>query len=240
MSGHSQFANIKHRKDAQDHKRGKIFQKMAREIYVAVKLGGINLESNPRLKVTLEKARKINMPKDNINRAINKASNKNETTNYEAITYEGYLPPQIAIIVHCLTDNKNRTASNIRSYFNKFNGHLAATNAVQYLFDKKGVLEFTSTLTTDDILELIIEFEIFNINKIDDIIRIEVHEKQLTTITNILENNGIQTFNLNEISNIPHQLITVANLEQRQKINNLLTMIEEDDDVLTVEHNFQK
>ncbi|WP_342273469.1 hypothetical protein [Spiroplasma endosymbiont of Acasis viretata] len=100
MAGHSQYANIKHRKDTQDNKRGKIFQKLSREIYVAVKLGRANVENNPRLKLMLEKARRINMPKDNINRAINKASNKNETTNYEAVTYEGYGPSNIAIIIH--------------------------------------------------------------------------------------------------------------------------------------------
>lgn len=165
MAGHSQYANIKHRKDAQDNKRGKIFQKLSREIYVAVKLGGANVENNPRLKLMLEKARRINMPKDNINRAINKASNKNETTNYEAVTYEGYGPSNIAIIIHCLTDNKNRTASNIRSYFNKLGGHLAATNSVQYLFQTTGVIQFSSLLSVEKILELIIDFEIFNIEK---------------------------------------------------------------------------
>jgi len=111
----------------------------------------------------LEKARRINMPKDNINRAINKASNKNETTNYEAVTYEGYGPSNIAIIIHCLTDNKNRTASNIRSYFNKLGGHLVATNSVQYLFQTTGVIQFSSLLSVEEILELIIDFEIFNI-----------------------------------------------------------------------------
>ncbi|WDA54226.1 MAG: YebC/PmpR family DNA-binding transcriptional regulator [Spiroplasma endosymbiont of Drosophila atripex] len=240
MAGHSQYANIKHRKDAQDNKRGKIFQKLSREIYVAVKLGGANVENNPRLKLMLEKARRINMPKDNINRAINKASNKNETTNYEAVTYEGYGPSNIAIIIHCLTDNKNRTASNIRSYFNKLGGHLAATNSVQYLFQTTGVIQFSSLLSVEKILELIIDFEIFNIEKKEDIIDIEVNPKQLNAVTNLLEKNNINDFITNEIVNIPHELITITDQQQIKLIDILLETIENDDDVLSIEHNFKK
>ncbi|WJG69730.1 YebC/PmpR family DNA-binding transcriptional regulator [Spiroplasma ixodetis] len=240
MAGHSQYANIKHRKDAQDNKRGKIFQKLSREIYVAVKLGGANVENNPRLKLMLEKARRINMPKDNINRAINKASNKNETTNYEAVTYEGYGPSNIAIIIHCLTDNKNRTASNIRSYFNKLGGHLAATNSVQYLFQTTGVIQFSSLLSVEEILELIIDFEIFNIEKNEDIIDIEVNPKQLNAVTNLLEKNNINDFITNEIVNIPHELIIITDQQQIKLIDILLETIENDDDVLSVEHNFKK
>lgn len=240
MAGHSQYANIKHRKDAQDNKRGKIFQKLSREIYVAVKLGGANVENNPRLKLMLEKARRINMPKDNINRAINKASNKNETTNYEAVTYEGYGPSNIAIIIHCLTDNKNRTANNIRSYFNKLGGHLAATNSVQYLFQTTGVIQFSSLLSVEEILELIIDFEIFNIEKNEDIIDIEVNPKQLNAVTNLLEKNNINDFISNEIVNIPHELITITDQQQIKLIYILLETIENDDDVLSIEHNFKK
>lgn len=240
MAGHSQYANIKHRKDAQDNKRGKIFQKLSREIYVAVKLGGANVENNPRLKLMLEKARRINMPKDNINRAINKASNKNETTNYEAVTYEGYGPSNIAIIIHCLTDNKNRTASNIRSYFNKLGGHLAATNSVQYLFQTTGVIQFSSLLSVEEILELIIDFEIFNIEKNENIIDIEVNPKQLNAVTNLLEKNNINDFISNEIVNIPHELITITDQQQIKLIDILLETIENDDDVLSIEHNFKK
>lgn len=240
MAGHSQYANIKHRKDAQDNKRGKIFQKLSREIYVAVKLGGANVESNPRLKLMLEKARRINMPKDNINRAINKASNKNETTNYETITYEGYGPSNVAIIIHCLTDNKNRTASNIRSYFNKLGGHLGSSNSVQYLFQTAGIIEFSTLLSIEEILELIIDFEIFNIEKDEDVIYIEVNPKQLTAVTNLLAKNNIKDFITNDIINIPHQLITVSDQQQIKLIDALLETIENDDDVLSIEHNFKR
>lgn len=237
MAGHSQYANIKHRKDAQDNKRGKIFQKLSREIYVAVKLSGEKIESNPRLKLLLEKARRINMPKDNINRAINKATNKNETTHYDVITYEGFGPNNVAIIVHCLTDNKNRTASNIRSYFNKAGGQL---NAVQYLFKTAGVIEFNSTLTTDEVLEMVIDFEIFNIEKNDDVILVTLKPQQLAMAISVLETNGINEFISNDIRNIPNDFVTINDEQQKKGLMNLLDNIEDDDDVLNIEHNFQK
>ena len=240
MAGHSQYANIKHRKDAQDNKRGKMFQKLSREIYVAVKLGGYNIENNPRLKLMLEKARRINMSKDNINRAIKKATSKNETTNYEAITYEGYGPSNVAIIIHCLTDNKNRTTSNIRSYFNKLHGHLAATNAVQHLFQTVGIIKFSSLLLVEEILEIIIDFEIFSLEKNEDIIEIEVNPKQLAAVINLLVKNNINDFLANEIVNVPHELITISDQQQVKLITSLLETIENDDDVIAIEHNFKK
>lgn len=237
MAGHSQYANIKHRKDAQDNKRGKVFQKLSREIYVAVKLNGEKIESNPRLKLLLEKARRINMPKDNINRAINKANNKNETTHYDVITYEGFGPSNVAIIVHCLTDNKNRTASNIRSYFNKVGGHF---NAVQYLFQTAGVIEFNSFLTVDEILEMVIDFEIFNIEKNDDVILITLKPQQLAVATTVLNANGINEFITNDIKNIPNNFVAIADEQQVKVLMNLFDILEDDDDVLDIEHNFQR
>lgn len=237
MAGHSQYANIKHRKDAQDNKRGKVFQKLSREIYVAVKLNGEKIESNPRLKLLLEKARRINMPKDNINRAINKANNKNETTHYDVITYEGFGPSNVAIIVHCLTDNKNRTASNIRSYFNKVGGHF---NAVQYLFQTAGVIEFNSFLTVDEILEMVIDFEIFNIEKNDDVILITLKPQQLAVATAVLNANGINEFITNDIKNIPNDFVAIADEQQVKILMNLFDILEDDDDVLDIEHNFQR
>lgn len=236
MAGHSQYANIKHRKDAQDNKRGKVFQKLSREIYVAVKLNGEKIESNPRLKLLLEKARRINMPKDNINRAINKANNKNETTHYDVITYEGFGPSNVAIIVHCLTDNKNRTASNIRSYFNKVGGRF---NAVQYLFQTAGVIEFNSFLTIDEILEMVIDFEIFNIEKNDDVILITLKPQQLAVATAVLNANGINEFITNDIKNIPNDFVAIADEQQVKILMNLFDILE-DDDVLDIEHNFQR
>ncbi|MGL5268464.1 MAG: YebC/PmpR family DNA-binding transcriptional regulator [Spiroplasma sp.] len=242
MSGHSQFANIKHRKDAQDSKRGKIFQKISREIYIAVKLYGSNVDNNSKLRAILEKARSLNMPKDNITRAIKKANSQGDTTNYEVVIYEGYSSSSIAIIVHCLTDNKNRTASNIRSYFNKCNGKLATTNSVQYLFFKAGVLEFTTKLSLDQILELVIDFEVQELTKNDDIVHLEVSVKDLLNVADALANAGIKIFIVNEVRNIPINYISPEDVNNDDELNlyqKLLDLLENDEDVQLVETNLK-
>lgn len=242
MSGHSQFANIKHRKDAQDNKRGKIFQKIAREIYVAVKSSGPHVENNPKLRTILEKARSLNMPKDNINRAIKKASSQGDNTNYEEVVYEGYGPGSIALIVHCLTDNKNRTASNIRSYFNKCSAKLGTPNSVQYLFSKAGIIEFTSKLSLDEILELVLEFDVSDLTKADNLVHLEVNIKDLINVASALAAAGIENFITNEIRNIPLAYITAADVNSDRDLNlyqKLLDLLEEDDDVQLVESNLK-
>lgn len=242
MSGHSQFANIKHRKDAQDNKRGKIFQRITREIYVAVKSGGPFPENNPKLRAILEKARTLNMPKDNINRAIKKASSQGDTTNYEEIVYEGYGPGSIALIVHCLTDNKNRTASNIRSYFNKCQAKLGTPNSVQYLFSKAGVIEFSSKLSADEVLELVLDYDVLDVQKDEDIIHIEVEVKDLLGVAETLNQAGIENFITNEIRNIPLEYTTAEDVNSDQDLNlyqKLLDLLDEDEDVQLVESNFK-
>lgn len=240
MSGHSQFANIKHRKDAQDSKRGKIFQKITKEIHVAVKMQGSNPESNPKLRLILDKARSLNMPKDNINRAIAKASNQNDDTNYESIVYEGYGPSFSAFIVHCLTDNKNRTASNVRSYFTKSNGKLGTSNSVQYLFEKTGILEFNSNLSLEEILEMLLEFDLLQLDKDGDLVHIEVNPNDLSLVTKTLRSQNINEFVNNEIINKPLELISIVDEEDQKNIFKLLDLLENDDDVQTVEINFKK
>lgn len=242
MSGHSQFANIKHRKDAQDNKRGKIFQRITREIYVAVKSGGPFPENNPKLRAVLEKARTLNMPKDNINRAIKKASSQGDTTNYEEVVYEGYGPGSIALIVHCLTDNKNRTASNIRSYFNKCQAKLGTPNSVQYLFSKAGVIEFSSKLTADEVLELVLDYDVLDVQKDEDFIHIEVEVKDLLSVATTLNQAGIENFITNEIRNIPLEYTTAEDVNNDQDLNlyqKLLDLLDEDEDVQLVESNFK-
>lgn len=239
MSGHSQFANIKHRKDAQDSKRGKIFQRITREIYAAVRLHGPSIDNNPKLRTILEKARSLNMPKDNIERAIKKASSQGDTTNYEEVIYEGYGAGSIAIIIHCLTDNKNRTASNIRSYFNKYNGKLGTTNSVQYLFFKAGVIEFNSDLNADDILELVIDYDVLDFSQNDDVIHLEVNIKDLINVANVLTNAGIENFITNEIRNIPLDFISNVSDEDLTLLQKLLDLLDNDDDVQLVETNLK-
>lgn len=244
MSGHSQFANIKHRKDAQDSKRGKIFQKISREIYVAIKLHGPNVDNNPKLKAILEKARSLNMPKDNILRAIKKASSQSDTVNYEEVIYEGYGSGSIAIIVHCLTDNKNRTASNIRSYFNKCNGKLGTTNSVQYLFSKVGVLEFITKLSLDEILELVLDFEVQDlVVKDNGVAHLEVSVRDLVAIADNLAKTGINTFITNEVRNIPVDYLNPEDINNDDELNlyqKLIDLLENDDDVQLVETNLKE
>lgn len=160
MAGHSKWKNIQRRKNAQDAKRGKIFQKLAKELYVAAKQGGGDPESNPALRLVIEKAKAANMPNDNITRAINKATGNQAAENYEEITYEGYGPGGVAVMVTCLTDNKNRTASNVRLAFSKNGGNLGETGCVSYLFDRKGYLVIEREgleVDEDDMLLQVIE-----------------------------------------------------------------------------------
>lgn len=239
MSGHSQFANIKHRKDAQDIKRGKIFQKINREIYTAVKLHGPNLENNPKLRAVLEKARSLNMPKDNINRAIAKANNQNDQNNYQEVIYEGFGPGTIALIIHCLTDNKNRTTANIRGYFNKCQAKLGVSNSVQHLFFKAGVIEFISPLDLDDILDLVINFEILDFSKDDEIVQLIVAQQDLAIIVQALRDAKIENFVTNEIRNVPFEPINVSD-EDLVIYRKLFDLLENDDDVQFIESNLKK
>jgi len=239
MSGHSQFANIKHRKDAQDIKRGKIFQKINREIYTAVKLHGPNIENNPKLRTILEKARSLNMPKDNINRAIAKANNQNDQDNYQEVIYEGFGPGTIALIIHCLTDNKNRTTANIRGYFNKYQAKLGVSNSVQHLFFKAGIIEFISPLHLDDILDLVINFEILDFSKDEEIVQLIVAQEDLAIIVQALRAAKIENFVTNEVRNVPFEPINVSD-EDLVSYQKLFDLLENDDDVQFIESNLKK
>ncbi len=154
MAGHSQFKNIMHRKGAQDAKRAKIFTKIIRELTVAAREGGPDINSNPRLKSAVMNARESNMPKDTMDRAIKRGAGHEDGTNYEEIRYEGYGPQGVAVIVECLTDNRNRTAAEVRSTFTKYNGSLGETGSVGFMFDRLGLLQYPEKIATpDEILE---------------------------------------------------------------------------------------
>lgn len=157
MAGHSKWANIQHRKKAQDAKRGKIFTRLVREISVAAREGGGDPESNPRLRLAIDKANGANVPKDNIERAIKKATGELEGVNYESLRYEGYGPGGVAVMVDCLTDNRNRTVAAVRHAFNKHGGNLGTDGSVAYLFEKKGVIQFAPGADEDAIMETALE-----------------------------------------------------------------------------------
>ena len=150
MAGHSKWNNIKNRKGAQDAKRGKIFQKMSREIFMAAKQGGADPDMNPALRLAIEKAKSVNVPNDVVKRALDKATGAGSDENYEEVIYEGYGPGGVAVLVFCLTENRNRTAPNIRVAFNRNGGNLGASGSVSYMFDRKGRLFIERTEETDE------------------------------------------------------------------------------------------
>jgi len=236
MAGHSKWANIKHRKGAQDATRAKEFQKLAKEIYVAAKGGDPNPDMNPLLRLAINKAKAANMPNDKINNAVNKATGKNATEDYEQIIYEGYGPSGIAIMVDCLTDNRNRTASAVRSTFTKCGGNLGTDGSVSYLFKRVGLIIIETSLSEDDILEIALESGAIDVKYYDDRVEIITEDKDLTTVQAQLEQNNIKEFLVAEVTYLPDNYLSL-NKEETTKIEKLLEMLEDLDDVNNVYHN---
>ncbi len=168
MAGHSKWANIQHRKNAQDKKRGKIFTKLIRELTVASRMGGGDPDTNPRLRLAMDKALAANMPKDNIERAIKRGTGDGESENYDEIRYEGYGPNGVAIMVDCMTDNKNRTVSEVRYTFSRNGGNLGADGSVAYLFDRKGILSYGPDVDDEAVLEHALEAGAEDVAEYDD------------------------------------------------------------------------
>jgi len=236
MSGHSKWANIKHRKGAQDAKRGQLFSKLAKEITVAAKMGGGNPENNVRLRVAIERAREANMPTDNIERAIKRGTGELEGVTYEEVTYEGYGPGGVAIIVNVLTDNKNRTAADIRKIFSRLGGNLGTSGSVSWIFEKKGYISVDSSkYNEDDILEIALEVGADDVKKEDDVISIYTPIELFSNVLNALKNKGIEV-KVAEISMIPKTVTTVDD-ETAVKVLRLLDELESNDDVQSVASN---
>jgi YebC/PmpR family DNA-binding regulatory protein len=237
MAGHSKWANIKHRKGAQDAKRGKVFTKIIKELSVAVKQGGDDPSSNPRLRAAIQNAKGVNMPKDNVQRAIKKASGDGDTS-YIEVTYEGYAPYGIAIFIECTTDNINRTVADVRAIFNKTGGELGKNGSLEFLFSKKGVFLIKRG-------EIKINLDEFEIELIDfGLEEFEVEENMCTIICDF-EQFGVMQEKLTEmeidtdsaaIHRIPHESKTL-NLDEGLKILNIIERFEENDDVQEVFHN---
>lgn len=191
MSGHSKWANIKHRKAAQDAKKGKIFTRLGKELTIAAKHGGGSIDSNFRLRTMVDKARAANMPLDNIDRAIKRGTGELPGVSYEEQLYEGYGPENVAVLVECLTDNKNRTVSDMRRAFSSNGGHLAETGAVAWMFEKKGSIRVSGgTLTEDALLELLLDFEVENISIDDNIATVITSIKQFESVKKALQDAG--------------------------------------------------
>lgn len=236
MSGHSKWHNIKNAKEKSDAQKGKIFTKIGREIAVAVKAGGADPETNNKLKDLIYKAKQSNMPNDTITRSIKKASGELGAINYEECTYEGYGVGGSAVIVRCLTDNKNRTAGDVRHAFDKFGGSLGALGCVAFMFDKKGVLVLEKgNLTEDDVLLMALEADAEDVKTEDDVYEIITSPEKLSSVKQELENQGL-TFVSAEVEYIPQNY---AELDEKQKETflKMVDKLEESDDVQDVVHN---
>ncbi|MEK3890598.1 YebC/PmpR family DNA-binding transcriptional regulator [Bacillus sp. FSL K6-3431] len=240
MAGHSKWKNIQNRKNAQDSKRGRVFQKLAKEIYVAAKQGGPDPELNPSLRLVVEKSKTANMPNDNIKRAIDKAAGNQESENYEEIIYEGYGPGGTAVLVMCLTDNKNRTASNVRLAFNKHGGNLGETGCVSYMFDRKGYLVIEREeleIDEDEMLMHVLEAGGEDLETMEEVFEIYTDPESFIEVKSSLEKAGFR-FVTAEITMIP-QTTADLNEEQTDKMERMLDMLEDDDDIQGVHHNYE-
>ncbi|MDN3595935.1 YebC/PmpR family DNA-binding transcriptional regulator [Zunongwangia endophytica] len=240
MAGHSKWANIKHRKGAQDKRRAKQFTRAIKEISVAVKEGGgPDPESNPGLRNAISNAKGVNMPKDTITRAIKKASGA-DADNYELVTFEGYGPNGIAIFVECTTDNTNRTVSSVRSIFSKNGGSLGTNGSLEFLFDKKGVFVLEKEKIERNLEEFeleLIEGGATKIEKEDDLISVYTDFEDFGLMSSKLEELEIETKS-SEVQRIPLNTVELP-VEDAKKILNLIEKFEDDDDVQNVYHNLE-
>lgn len=235
MSGHSKWNNIQGRKNAQDAKRGKVFQKLSREIYMAAKAAGGNPEDNPALRLVMDKAKAANMPNDNVERAIKKATSAGEGENYDEIVYEGYGPGGVAILVHALTDNRNRTATNVRVAFTRNGGNLGETGSVSYMFDRKGYIAIVRaglSVDEDTMLEDVIEAGAEDMLTSPEVFEIYTAPEDFATVRDQLEQDGF-TLAQAELTMVP-QTTVVLDAEKKEQLQQLVDKLEDDDDVSEV------
>lgn len=236
MSGHSKWSTIKRKKGAIDAERSKIFQKLAKEIYVAAKSGDPDPINNASLRMVIEKAKGENMPKNNIQSAIDKAKSKGADENYEAVRYEGYGPGGIAIMIDCLTDNRNRTASFVRSTLTKRGGNLGTDGSVSYLFKRRGVLILDKEYDEDKLMEDALELDIEDLISEEDSYVIYTKPESFINVKETLENMGYTNFIMSEVSFIPDNYISLDD-ELSEKAQALIESLEDIDDVQNVYHN---
>ena len=241
MSGHSKWHNIQARKSKVDAARGKIFTKLGRELLVAVKAGGPDPESNAKLKDVVAKCKAANMPNDTINKAIKKASGEGNSANYEEITYEGYGPNGVAVIVEASTDNKNRTAADVRHVFDKAGGNLGTSGCVSYIFNKKGVIviEKASTdMEEDDLMMLALDAGAEDFEAEEEIYQVTTEPSDFTAVREKLEEAGL-TFLEAEVQMVPSTTVELDEKGQ-EKMERLIDRLDELDDVMNVYHNWEE
>ncbi|MDD2648193.1 MAG: YebC/PmpR family DNA-binding transcriptional regulator [Eubacteriales bacterium] len=238
MSGHSKWANIKHKKGKADAERGKIFTKIGREIAIAVREGGADPDVNGKLRDVIAKAKASNMPNDNISRSIKKAAGEGSNVNYEEITYEGYAPGGVAVLVEVVTDNRNRTASEIRHAFDKNGGSMGTTGSVGYMFDHRGVIDIEREpgMDEDEFMMTALDLGAEDVNTDDDEV-FEVYTKpnDFSNVRQAFEKNGMTILSA-EVAYLPQNLVEV-DAENVEKIQKMLDMFDDNDDVQNAFHN---
>ena len=239
MSGHNKWSSIKDKKGKEDAKRGKIFTKIARMISVAVREGGPDPDYNPSLKSAIEKAKAENMPNDNIQRAIKKGSGEDSGASYEKIIYEGYGPEGVAVIVNCLTDNRNRTAADIRHAFDKFGGNLGQNGSVIFMFDHKGVLTIDKKDKDEEEFMLeAIEAGAEDVQMEEDLFVVTTSMDDFAKVRDNLLENGYE-FHTADLFYLPQNETAVEDPEAQKKLQKMIDMLEDNDDVQSVFHNWQ-
>ena len=238
MSGHSKWNNIKRKKEKTDAAKAKIFTKMGREIAVIVKQGGPNPAENSKLKDAIAKAKAANVPNDNIERIIKKAAGEGDATNYEELVYEGYGPNGVAVIVETLTDNRNRTAGEMRHYFDKCGGNLGQSGSVMFMFDRRGQIVIEAEgLDEDKVMEDALEAGAEDFNFDGDVFEIDTDPNEMGKVRDALEEKGY-TFLSAEVAYVPQTTTAIDDPEAAEKMEKLIDMLEDNDDVQEIWHNW--
>ncbi len=237
MSGHSKWHNIQAKKSKVDAKRGKIFTKIGKEIAIAAKNGGSNLDTNGKLRDVVAKAKANNMPMDTITRAIKKGAGEMDGVNYEEVVYEGYGPSGIAVIVNALTDNKNRTAGNVRHAFDKHGGNMGSTGCVSFMFQRKGqiVIERNEDLDEDEVMMMALDAGAEDFEATEEVFEITTNPDDFGTVREALEKEGMEFLSA-EITMIPDTTAAI-DMATAEKFQKMVDMLEDDDDVQDVYHN---
>ncbi|MBL7574845.1 DNA-binding regulatory protein, YebC/PmpR family [Peptoniphilus asaccharolyticus DSM 20463] len=240
MSGHSKWHNIKQKKGKEDAKRGRIFTKLGKYIMVAVKEGGPDPDYNPQLKVAIDKAKAENMPNDNIERAIKKGAGEDSADSFEEITYEGYGPSGIAVLVNCLTDNRNRTAPDVRHAFDKYGGNLGTPGSVSFMFDKKGqIVVLSDGIDGDELMMVAIDAGAEDVIEAEDAYEVITAVEDYHKVRQALEESGYE-FVQSDITYIPQNYTTLTDPDDIKNMEKMIDVLEDNDDVQEVYTNWDR
>jgi len=237
MSGHNKWSTIKHKKGAQDAKRGKLFSKIIKEITIAARMGGGDPEGNPRLRTAVLAARAANMPKDNVEKAVKRGAGGLEGTNYEEIVYEGYGPGGVAVLVEVLTDNKNRTVAEVRHIFEKYNGNLGETGCVSWMFKKQGIVVIAADgIDEDEVMEVALECGAHDVKKEGHSFEMTTDPADIETVRKAVEDKGWK-IELSEITMIPQTTVKLEGKKAEQMLK-MMDALDDNDDMQKVFANF--